>query len=123
VLVVDDSRLARETAARALVAAGLHPVTVEDGWEAWELLGERRFDAVVTDLDMPRVDGFELIARIRREPTLRQLPIVVLSSRTAKTTRDRALAAGANTVLAKGPHRRVLGEAVRALLGREGDGG
>ena len=64
----------REAAARVLAAAGYHPVTAEDGWEAWEMIGERRFDAVVTDLEMPRVDGFELITRIRRDPTLRGSP-------------------------------------------------
>src|SRR5207244_6052404 len=96
VLVVDDSRLSREAAARVLASAGYHPVTAEDGWEAWEMLGERRFDAVVTDLEMPRVDGFELISRIRRDPTLRGLPVVVLSSRTSQTTRDRAVQVGAN---------------------------
>jgi CheY-like chemotaxis protein len=116
VLVVDDSRLSREAAARALAAAGLQPVTADDGWEAWELLGERRFDAVVTDLEMPRVDGFELIRRIRAEPTLRQLPIVVVSSRTAPAIRGRALEAGANVVLGKGPQKRALADAVRGLL-------
>ena len=117
VLVVDDSRLSRETAARMLAAAGYHPVTAEDGWEAWEMLGERRFDAVVTDLEMPRVDGFELITRIRREPTLRGLPIVVLSSRTSRATRQRAVEAGANAVLPKAPSKRGLADALAALLG------
>jgi chemosensory pili system protein ChpA (sensor histidine kinase/response regulator) len=117
VLVVDDSRLSREAAARLLAGAGYHPITAEDGWEAWEMLGERRFDAVVTDLEMPRVDGFELIARIRSEPTLRGLPVVVLSSRTSQATRDRALRAGASTVLPKVPNKRGLAEALAALLG------
>jgi chemosensory pili system protein ChpA (sensor histidine kinase/response regulator) len=116
VLVVDDSRLAREATAAVLVGAGFQAVTAEDGWEAWELLGERRFDAVVTDLEMPRVDGFELIARIRREATLRRLPIVVLSSRTAQPTRARALSVGANLILPKGPHKKALTEAVASLL-------
>jgi chemosensory pili system protein ChpA (sensor histidine kinase/response regulator) len=116
ILVVDDSRLSRETVARVLAGAGYHPVTAEDGWDAWELLSERRFDAVVTDLEMPRVDGFELAIRIRREPTLRGLPIVVLSSRTARTTRERAREAGANVVLAKGPNKRALLDALAGLL-------
>lgn len=116
VLVVDDSRLSREAAARMLASSGYHPITAEDGWEAWEMLGERRFDAVVTDLEMPRIDGFELIARIRREPTLRGLPVVVLSSRTSRASRERALAAGANAVLPKGPSKRGLSEALAALV-------
>jgi chemotaxis protein histidine kinase CheA/CheY-like chemotaxis protein len=124
VLVVDDSRLSRETTARVLLAAGFQPITAEDGWEAWELLSERRFDALVTDLEMPRLDGFELIERVRREPTLKELPIVVLSSRTAQATRARTLTAGANAILPKGPHqKKALTDALAALLaGRKGGG-
>jgi chemosensory pili system protein ChpA (sensor histidine kinase/response regulator) len=116
VLIVDDSRMARESAARLLSAGGYQTVSAEDGWDAWEILGERRFDAVVTGLEMPRVDGFQLIARIRHEPTLRGLPIVVLSSRTSLTTRQRALAAGANVFLPKSRHKRSLLEAVTSCL-------
>jgi DNA-binding response OmpR family regulator len=120
VLIVDDSRMARESAARLLSAGGFQTVAAEDGWDAWEVLSERRFDAVVTGLEMPRVDGFQLIARIRHEPTLRGLPIVVLSSRTSQATRQRALAAGANVFLPKSRHKRSLLEAVRSCLREQG---
>jgi chemotaxis protein histidine kinase CheA len=122
VLVVDDSRLAREAGVRLLSAAGYQAVAAEDGWEAWEVLSERRFDAVVTALEMPRLDGFQLITRIRREATLRGLPIVVLSSRTSQAARDRVLAAGANVFLPKSRHRRSLVAAVTACLNRREDG-
>jgi CheY-like chemotaxis protein len=122
VLVVDDSRLAREAGVRLLSAAGYQSVAAEDGWEAWELLSERRFDAVVTALEMPRLDGFQLIARIRREATLHGLPIIVLSSRTSQAARDRALAAGANVFLPKSRHRRSLVAAVTACLNQREDG-
>jgi chemosensory pili system protein ChpA (sensor histidine kinase/response regulator) len=78
--------------------------------------------AVVTALDMPRLDGFQLIARIRREATLRGLPIVVLSSRTSQGARDRALAAGANVFLPKSRHRRSLVAAVTSCLLQREDG-
>jgi chemosensory pili system protein ChpA (sensor histidine kinase/response regulator) len=116
ILVADGSRLAREAAARLLSTGGYQAIVAEDGWDAWEMLNERRFDALVTALEMPRVDGFELITRIRREPTLRDLPIVVLSSRTSPTTRQRALAAGADIFLPKGRHRRSLVDAITACL-------
>ena len=116
ILIVDDSRMARESAARLLSAGGYQTVAAEDGWDAWEILGERRFDAVVTALEMPRVDGFQLIARIRHEPTLRGLPIVVLSARTSAATRQRVLAAGANVFLPKSRHKRSLVEAVASCL-------
>jgi chemosensory pili system protein ChpA (sensor histidine kinase/response regulator) len=117
VLVADDSRLAREGTARVLIASGFQALTAEDGWDAWEMLGERRFDALITDLEMPRMDGFELIARVRAEATLKELPIVVMSSRTARASRDRALAAGANAILPKDPHKKVLLDTVVGLLG------
>jgi len=116
VLVADDSRLAREAAARMLTSAGYQCIVVEDGWEAWETLSERRFDAVVTALEMPRLDGFQLISRIRSEATLRGLPIIVLSSRTSQAARERALAAGANVFLPKSRHRKSLLEAIAACL-------
>jgi len=122
VLVVDDSRLSREAGVRLLAAAGYQSVAAEDGWEAWEILGERRFDAVVTALEMPRLDGFQLIARIRHEATLRGLPIIVLSSRTSQAARERALAAGANVFLPKSRHRRSLVAAVAACLQKREDG-
>jgi CheY-like chemotaxis protein len=120
ILVVDDSRLAREACVRMLLTAGYQAVAGEDGWEAWELLSERRFDAVVTALEMPRLDGFQLIARIRREATLRGLPIIVLSARTSKAARERAMAAGANVFLPKSRHRKSLVAAVATCL-REHD--
>jgi DNA-binding response OmpR family regulator len=122
VLLVDDSRLAREAGGRLLSAAVYQAVAAEDGWEAWEVLSERRFDAVVTALAMPRLDGFQLIARIRREATLHGLPIIVLSSRTSEGARDRALAAGANVFLPKSRHRRSLVAAVAACLSQREDG-
>ena len=122
VLVADDSRLARDATARMLVSAGYQSVSAEDGWEAWEMLSERRFDVVVTALEMPRLDGFQLISRIRREATLRGLPIIVLSSRTSQGARDRALAAGANVFLPKSRHRKSLLDAMAACLrDRKGD--
>lgn len=116
VLVVDDSRLAREAATRALATIGVQTLTAEDGWEAWELLNERRVDAVVTDLEMPRVDGFALISRIRKDPTLKRLPIVVLSSRTSAGTHERARRLGATAIVVKAPQRQALLKTLQKLL-------
>ena len=84
---------------------------VADGWDAWELLQDRPFHALVTDLEMPRLDGWELIARVRRSPELAALPIVVVSSRAA-ATRVRVLAAGADAVVDKPLRRKALLDAV-----------
>jgi DNA-binding response OmpR family regulator len=84
--------------------------------------GGRHFDAVVTALEMLRLDGFQPITRIRREATLRGLPIIVMSSRTSRGARDHALAADANVFLPKSRHRRNLVAAVTACLNQREDG-
>ena len=96
-----------------ILAQGGYAVdAVADGWDAWELLQDRPFDALVTDLEMPRLDGWELIARVRRSPELAALPIVVVSSR-ADATRARVLGAGADGVVDKPLRRKTLLDAAR----------
>jgi two-component system, chemotaxis family, sensor kinase CheA len=119
VLVVDDSRLQREGTARALLEAGITAVTATDGLAAWELLAEQPFDALVTDLEMPRLDGFELIARIRADARLCSLPVIVVSSRIAQPPGERALAAGADAILPKARHSKALLGTITALVARE----
>ncbi|HEY2746351.1 MAG TPA: response regulator [Polyangia bacterium] len=111
VLVVDDSRAIREAALLILAQGGYAADAVPDGWDAWELLQDRPFHALVTDLEMPRLDGWELIARVRRSPELVALPIIVVSSRAA-ATRVRVLAAGADAVVDKPLRRKALLDAV-----------
>jgi chemotaxis protein histidine kinase CheA len=111
VLVVDDSRSIREAASLILAQGGFACDVVSDGWDAWELLQDRPFDALVTDLEMPRLDGWELIARVRRERGLGSLPIVVVSSR-AEATRARVMGAGADAVVDKPLRRKVLLDAL-----------
>ena len=99
-LVVDDSRSIRETASLILLQGGYAVEAVPDGWDAWELLQDRPFDLLLTDLEMPRLDGHELIGRVRRSAELRQLAVVVVSSRTADSVRARVISAGADDFLA-----------------------
>ena len=101
VLVVDDSLSVRRTAQRLLNSAGAEAVTARDGVEAIELMRQRRFDLVITDLEMPRLNGYELISTIRRNPQTRSLPIVVLSSRTSKKHQNHAESLGATGYLTK----------------------
>jgi CheY-like chemotaxis protein len=116
VLVADDSRSLRETAALMLMQGGFRVETVPDGWEAWELLQDRTFDLLITDGEMPRLDGYELTARVRRAPALRELPVVVMTSRLAEAMRMKALQAGATAFLPKPLRRKALLELVTDLL-------
>jgi chemosensory pili system protein ChpA (sensor histidine kinase/response regulator) len=118
VLVVDDSRSIRETASLILLQGGYAVETVPDGWDAWEMLQDRPFDLLVTDLEMPRLDGHELISRVRRSADLRGLPVLVVSSRTAESTRTRVLAGGADGFVPKPLRKRTLLDAVDTALHR-----
>jgi chemosensory pili system protein ChpA (sensor histidine kinase/response regulator) len=119
VLVVDDSRAIREAALLILAQGGYAADAVADGWDAWELLQDRPFQALVTDLEMPRLDGWELIARVRRSPELAAIPIVVVSSRAA-ATRVRVLASGADAVVDKPLRRKALIDAVAGAVSERG---
>jgi chemosensory pili system protein ChpA (sensor histidine kinase/response regulator) len=116
VLLADDSRSLRETAALILAQGGFRVETVADGWEAWELLQDRRFDLLLTDGEMPRLDGYELTGKVRRHPALRAMPVIVMTSRSADASRDRALSAGADQFLPKPLRRQPLLDTVSLAL-------
>ncbi|MCS7068331.1 MAG: response regulator [Meiothermus sp.] len=101
VLLVDDSLSVRKVVGQMLRKAGYQVVTAADGQEALELLEQQPFQAVVTDLEMPRMSGFELLEEVRRRPKLSHLPIAVLTTRASAKHRDLAVELGANAYLTK----------------------
>jgi two-component system, chemotaxis family, sensor kinase CheA len=115
-LVVDDSITARTLLQSILESAG-YDVKTTDGAAALNALRADPFDLVVSDVEMPRMDGFELTKRIRGEPKLAELPVVLVTAREAKEDRERGLDAGANAYLVKsGFDQTNLLETVRRLL-------
>jgi chemosensory pili system protein ChpA (sensor histidine kinase/response regulator) len=118
VLVADDSLSTREALGVMLRAAGYAVELAADGWEAWERLQSRHYDLLLTDLEMPRVHGTDLITRCRRHGDLATLPIVVITSRTAEQNLDAARRAGADDCLKKPVNRRVIIARIEALLQR-----
>jgi chemotaxis protein histidine kinase CheA/ActR/RegA family two-component response regulator len=101
VLVVDDSISVRRVAARHLSALGFEVDEVSDGVEAIQKLRSRPYRLVLTDLEMPRMDGFELLAQLERMGSLSATPVVVTSTRSDPETRRRVLALGAAAFVAK----------------------
>lgn len=118
VLVVDDSLSIRRIAASYLTQAGLEVETAVDGSDALEKLRTGDFGLVVSDLEMPRVNGFELLSEMRRHSDLEQIPVIILTSRDAAKHRDRARELGAADYLIKPVSREQLTSAVSALLAR-----
>ena len=103
VLVVDDSLSIRRAVSRLLQADGWTPLQARDGVEALEQLhrAERLPDVILMDVEMPRMDGFELIGRIRVNPDYRNIPIVMLTSRAGEKHRAKAMDLGADDYLVK----------------------
>ncbi len=101
VLLVDDSLVTREMERRLLEDAGFHVVAAGDADEAMGRLGEESFDCIVTDIEMPGMDGFELTEHLRSMEHFAQLPIVVVSTRDRPEDRLRGLRAGADAYLTK----------------------
>jgi chemosensory pili system protein ChpA (sensor histidine kinase/response regulator) len=108
VMVVDDSVTVRKVTSRLLERHGMSVLTAKDGVDAMALLEEHRPDVLLLDIEMPRMDGFEVATRIRRDERLKQLPIIMITSRTGQKHRDRAMAIGVNEYLGKPYQESVL---------------
>jgi CheY-like chemotaxis protein len=119
ILVTDDSPTARTLACNWLRAAGFQVDTAEDGLDALARLSEYPYDALVADVEMPNMDGLELVRRVRQSNLLQDLPIIMLTSLSAPEHRQAGLTAGADAYLVKGSFEpESLAQAVRRLLTR-----
>jgi two-component system, chemotaxis family, sensor histidine kinase and response regulator WspE len=119
VLVVDDSLTVREVERRLLEHGGYEVMVGVDGMDGWNLLqGSSRFDLVVSDVDMPRMNGIEMIRRIKNDPRFKDLPVIIVSYKDREEDRIKGLEAGANYYLTKSSfHDEGLTNAVRDLIG------
>jgi two-component system sensor histidine kinase and response regulator WspE len=118
VLVVDDSLTVRELERKVLSSAGYEVDVATNGVDGWNAVRAGKFDLVVTDIDMPRMDGIEFVGLIRKDPHLKSLPVMIVSYKDRPEDRRRGLEAGADHYLAKASfHDDALIGAVRELLG------
>ena len=101
VLVADDSISVRELERQLLAGQGFDVEVAVDGMDAWTRLRDENFDLLVTDVDMPRMDGIELTRSIKQDPRLRSLPVVIVSYRDRAEDRRRGLEARADSYLTK----------------------
>lgn len=118
VLVVDDSLTVREVERKLLENRGYEVKVGVDGMDGWNMLLGNPFDLVITDVDMPRMDGIALVRRIKADPRLKNMPVMIVSYKDRQEDRLRGLEAGANYYLAKSSfHDESLLSAVRDLIG------
>ncbi|MFN4155269.1 MAG: response regulator [Paracoccaceae bacterium] len=101
ILAVDDSLTMREMLRQALTEAGFQVVLAEDGLDALDRLQEAEPDLILTDLNMPKMDGFGLIDAVRKGDVYARVPILVLTTESAATLKERARAAGATGWITK----------------------
>jgi len=101
VMVVDDSVTVRKVTSRLLERQGMDVLVAKDGIEAVALLQERKPDVMLLDIEMPRMDGFEVARQVRHDERLKTLPIIMISSRTGEKHQERALELGVNRFLGK----------------------
>jgi len=118
VMVVDDSLTVRKFTSRLLEREGYRVITAKDGLDAIEKLKDRLPDAMLVDIEMPRMDGFDLTRNVRGDPRTLGIPIIVISSRTAEKHRSRAAALGVNAFIGKPYQEAELLEHISACLRR-----
>ncbi|MET3050928.1 hybrid sensor histidine kinase/response regulator [Pseudomonas alkylphenolica] len=118
ILVVDDSLTVRELQRKLLSNRGYEVAVAVDGMDGWNALRSEDFDLLITDIDMPRMDGIELVSLLRRDNRLQSLPVMVVSYKDREEDRRRGLDAGADYYLAKASfHDDALLDAVVELIG------
>jgi len=116
VMVVDDSLTVRKITSRLLEREGYHVLTAKDGVDALEQLKETLPDVMLVDIEMPRMDGFDLTRNIRHDPRTAAIPIIIISSRTAEKHRSHAEQLGVNAFLGKPYHEAELLQLIAQYL-------
>lgn len=118
ILVVDDSLTVRELERKLLGHHGYEVEVAVDGMDGWNAVRTGHFNLVITDIDMPRMDGIELVTLIKKDSNLKALPVMIVSYKDREEDRRRGLEAGADYYLTKGSfHDETLLQAVIDLIG------
>lgn len=119
ILTVDDSSGVRKMVKFALKTKGHDVVTAVDGREGLEKLMERDYELIILDINMPRLDGFGLLDKLKRIPEKADIPILMLTTEGQEEDKDKALGMGANTYMVKPFKPTELISTVERMLGNE----
>jgi chemosensory pili system protein ChpA (sensor histidine kinase/response regulator) len=117
-LVVDDSITVRRVTQRLLERNGMRVLTARDGVDAMEMLQEHTPDIILLDIEMPRMDGYEVAAQVRADARLSGIPIIMITSRVGEKHRARAIEIGVDDYLGKPYQEAQLLEAIEPLIAR-----
>jgi chemosensory pili system protein ChpA (sensor histidine kinase/response regulator) len=117
-LVVDDSITVRRVTQRLLERNGMRVLTAKDGIDAVSLLQDNLPDIILLDIEMPRMDGYEVAAHVRNDPRLKDIPIVMITSRVSEKHRARAIELGVDDYLGKPYQESQLLDAIEPLVNR-----
>jgi chemosensory pili system protein ChpA (sensor histidine kinase/response regulator) len=117
-LVVDDSITVRRVTQRLLERNGMRVMTAKDGVEAVSLLQDHLPDIILLDIEMPRMDGYEVASHVRNDPRLKDIPIVMITSRVSEKHRARAIELGVDEYLGKPYQESQLLDAIEPLVNR-----
>ena len=122
VLVVDDSITVRELERQLLENRGYTVDVAVDGVDGWNAVRSSHYDLVVSDVDMPRMDGIQLVQQIKQDARLKTIPVVIVSYKDREEDRIRGLDAGANSYLTKSSfHDQTFLTTVADLIGEPRD--
>jgi two-component system sensor histidine kinase and response regulator WspE len=118
ILVVDDSITVRELERQLLESRGYVVDVAVDGMDGWNAVRSMQYDLVISDVDMPRMDGIQLVSQIKRDSALRTVPVIIVSYKDREEDRIRGLDAGASSYLTKSSfHDQRFLDTVADLIG------
>lgn len=117
VLVVDDEEITRSLVVSKVALLRVATLEAADGSEAWRVMLQRDISLAIVDLEMPNLDGVELLRCMRGHPRTRHIPVIVLTWRDDKSAIESALAAGATSYLTKPLNWALFGDHIRHVLG------
>ncbi len=118
ILVVDDSSMIRNALKRELVALGFEVIATDDGYQALSVAAQQHFDLVITDIEMPRMDGFELCGQLKHNTATQAIPVVMLSSHDSDEAIERGFKAGAAAFITKTNARQELRARIEDVLNK-----
>ncbi|ERL56020.1 Hpt domain-containing protein [Psychrobacter aquaticus] len=119
ILVVDDSVTVRKVTSRFLERQGFNVAVAKDGIDAIEILQDTTPDMILLDIEMPRMDGFEVATQVRHNQRLQHIPIIMITSRTGEKHRERALEVGVNDYMGKPFQEQELLNKIQGILGKK----